>query len=66
MVADIFFIFFGVTVLVIGPRWAQNMSKKFLTLGVSIDPSFFQYATMALGVLIIAFAIFRILGISRL
>ena len=49
MVAGIAFIFFGVALLAIGPRWADRMVNNFRKLGSEVDPAYFKIATGVLG-----------------
>jgi len=53
VVAGIFFIFFGLIVLMIGPRWADNMVEKFRQFNSEVDPNFFKVAMRAVGVVAI-------------
>ena len=53
MVAGFFFIFFGLIVMLIAPRWADNTVKRFRQFNSEVDPNVFKVALGVLGVVAI-------------
>jgi hypothetical protein len=48
--AGVFFIFFGLVVLLIAPRKAELVAEKFRQFNSEIDPNIFKFAFGVLGV----------------
>jgi len=55
----------GAILLVIGPRWADNMVNKFRNLGSEVDPGFFKIAVGVVGIASIIFGIVEITAALR-
>jgi len=51
--AGVFFIFFGLIVILIAPRRADNMVKRFRQFNSEVDPNFFKIALGVAGVVAI-------------
>ena len=60
MVAGIFVIACGTVVLLIGPRWADNMANKFRQFAPEIDSSFFKLGIVVLGLAVIVLGIVEV------
>ena len=65
MAAGIAAIAIGAILLVIGPRWADNMVNKFRKLGSEVDPSFFKIAVGVVGIASIIFGIVEVTAALR-
>ncbi len=65
MAAGIAAIAIGAILLVIGPRWADNMVNKFRKLGSEVDPGFFKIAVGVAGIASIIFGIVEVTAALR-
>jgi hypothetical protein len=60
VVAGAFFIFFGLIVILMTPRWADNNVKRFRQFNSEVDPNFFKVALGVVGVVAIILGVVEI------
>ena len=65
MAAGIAAIAIGAILLVIGPRWADNVVERFRKLGSEVDPGFFRIVVGVIGIASIIFGIVEITAALR-
>jgi hypothetical protein len=55
VVAGVVFIFFGLILILIAPRWADNMVKRLRQVNPEVDPKIFKVIMGVAGVVAIIF-----------